>query len=244
MVIQLTLNNLLYLLICLNLLLGCNSERKEMTYFQTGELKTEWIYSTTGNKSVYLEYYKNGNVREKIEYKNGKKDGKSIAFNSDGSTAQIFYYKNGKREGKAEIFYPDGKILEHQYFSNGILLDFKKYNRDGEQHGETMAMFHFENDTVKLNDEVVIRAKLGNLYDSTFLKGQFLVTSNLNALEEPVDTIEVVSSNSNDYVYKFKASKKGLNYFSGCLQHLVKADTIDAHYFYQICFKEPYYVYE
>lgn len=242
-ILQTLKSNFYYLLIFLFLLIACNSERREVEYFQTGELKREWVHSLTENKSVYTEYYKNGNVREIIKYKDGKKHGKNIAFNADGSVAQIFYYINGKKQGQAEIFYPDGKVLERQYYTNGILTDYKKFNREGEQHGDMMAILYFENDSINLNDEVIVRAKVGNMYDSSFLMGEFLITSNLDSLEEPVDTIDIVPSNSNNYVYKFTASKKGLNYFNACLQHYIKQDTIDAHYFYQICFNKPYYVY-
>lgn len=75
-------------------LLSC--EKKECTYYDTGELRSEEVFFSD-NTSVTKEYYKNGNL------------------------FRLFHFKDSCADGSGEIYFEDGTLMWRGTYVNGYV---------------------------------------------------------------------------------------------------------------------------
>lgn len=73
-----------------------DSIRLQLTYFDSGNIRSEVIYKNDKPDGYYYRWHENGSINQTIMYKNGLREGLSITFNSFGDTIESQNYKNNK----------------------------------------------------------------------------------------------------------------------------------------------------
>jgi major membrane immunogen (membrane-anchored lipoprotein) len=148
--------NVIYILL-LFVLTNCSlKEEKCKTYYDSGELKTEYDCSKKSNELIgdYAEYYKNGTLKIKGTYATGKLNGDYIKFDENGDTLFLhkfeqgkqkdcfaykenyrktfFPYMNGQIHGKVLGFNKGGGLIEEVTYSKGKINGISiLYDEDG-----------------------------------------------------------------------------------------------------------------
>ena len=242
------MKELVKLLVLQFLFWSCGKE-VEKTYYDSGELRSEYEV-VDGRKNGYMkEYYEsNGQLMRYSHWINDTLDGKSEGYYEHGVLTFSLEYKKGKRKGEGRFYTETGKIKEVQYYDEGHLKDVKKYTEDGRRSGKNMPLFHLSEDTTHLGNELVFTMRMGNIIDERYRKGaELIIASQVTKYGDPLDTIALFKSDSNHFEYRFKATElrteKGKGYVRGCLQYFIPIDTLPgAIYHDRYGFVQPYWI--
>lgn len=137
----------------------------ESANFKNGEMNGE-----------FKEYYENGNIRFTGSYKESLQDGEWKFYLKNGNLQTIANYKSGELNGLKEDYYENGKLWTRQEFKDnipediyeiyyedgtpqlkakikeGIVIEEKRFNRDGTLYDED-------------DDRVIISESVDNNFD-------------------------------------------------------------------------------
>jgi antitoxin component YwqK of YwqJK toxin-antitoxin module len=98
---------------------GIVIEKKNFTYYESGELEKETYYINGLKDGVETTYYTDGNIFIVKEYKAGMINGESIVYYSSGQVKYHDNYKNDKRIGLSKYYLINGSIGTESVFEDG-----------------------------------------------------------------------------------------------------------------------------
>jgi hypothetical protein len=70
--------------------------RLQLTYFDSGNIRSEIVYKNEKPDGYYYNWYENGSINQTILYKNGSREGPTVTFNLHGDTIENLHYRNNK----------------------------------------------------------------------------------------------------------------------------------------------------
>lgn len=151
-------------------------EGEYKVYYPDGTLQGEVIYKNGEMNGEFKEYYENGNIRFTGSYKESLQDGEWKFYLKNGNLQTIANYKSGELNGLKEDYYENGKLWTRQEFKDnipediyeiyyedgtpqlkakikeGIVIEEKRFNRDGTLYDED-------------DDRVIISESVDNNFD-------------------------------------------------------------------------------
>ncbi len=92
-----------------------------LTYFENGQLESKRTYSNGELEGLLETYYESGQLKSKGEYKNGKKVGVSQRYHINGRLKTMISHTDGILDGRHEIYDETGELIHHGHFINGKL---------------------------------------------------------------------------------------------------------------------------
>ena len=123
-----------------------NSENKisyDKRYYDSGEIKSEFISTRGSNSAVLIKYYKTGEIRLKNKYVNGSLNGISTGYYKSGEVEFERNFLNGKINGSYTKYYKSGVIanewnfvddrregVQKQYYETGEIMNQTTYKDD------------------------------------------------------------------------------------------------------------------
>ncbi len=113
-------------------------------YFFNGQVESTYFYDSEGTRIRPVKlFFETGELRSEFIYNEGDEYGIDKLYRKDGSIQRIMYFLegvryimlNGKyyvRDGKSEIHFHDNGQEEHvYYFKDGHKIDWQKFDRNG-----------------------------------------------------------------------------------------------------------------
>lgn len=224
-------------------LLVCCSEKKEIIYYDNGNIKLEAQLKNGIRHGMLIDYYEDGSVKSRSNWKNGIVEGKVEHYYANGQLKESTYYKEGKANGLAEEYYENGQLFKKATKKNGkIVGEINFYHDNGapkekrihdENGGEMYRVDYDKNgkmvfeaflprplykpDTLSSNELYQIKLKFGikPKYKTQLLTGIFDEQHNL------VDTTAIIEPDADDvYTYSFKPTKAGKDSLFIMVSHL------------------------
>ena len=129
-----------------------NGERegKGESYYISGKIKNKYTHQNDLLQGEYVSFYENGAIESKRNYEKGYFNGPYHEYHANGKPLSEGEYANGESVGTWTFYHDTGKISrtgsyspkgnpinEWKYFDEkGLLLESRKFNTDGERHGE------------------------------------------------------------------------------------------------------------
>jgi antitoxin component YwqK of YwqJK toxin-antitoxin module len=131
-----SLQIILYGIVYLVLMLGCNSSSQDARAV-TGTELADTLKDDAGFTGIYKSYHPDGYLYSEVSYKDGKKDGISRRFYSDGKVHSIIEYREGKKVGTSKWLYTSGEVYRETPYADGKVDGIqKKLYRDGTVQAE------------------------------------------------------------------------------------------------------------
>lgn len=217
----------------------------ERTYYDSGKLKSEYEMKNGLKNGGFKEHYEsNGKIMRYSNWLNDTLHGKSEGYYENGQVTFTLMYEKGKRVQKGQFYTESGSVEEIHYYKSGHLYNIEKYNKDGSRSDQNVPLFYLNEDTTKLNNELVFTMRLGNITNDKYRQGaELIIASEVTKYGDPLDTIAIYKSDSNHFDYRFKATVVGKGYVKGCLQYQIPIDTLPgATYLNRYGFVQPYWV--
>jgi antitoxin component YwqK of YwqJK toxin-antitoxin module len=113
------------------LFFACTSN-KEYSYFDTGELKSEYDLRKNARHGIGKTYYKSGEIYQLSNWINGKKEGLSETFYRNGNKEISSTFVEGKQNGWTYKYDSSGALIGKMMFNDDIADgDFEEYYPDG-----------------------------------------------------------------------------------------------------------------
>lgn len=219
---------------------SCNQYEKKYEYFDDGKPKKVVELKNNVKDGVEIEYFRNSQVFKSTSWENGKKNGPFRQFFPNGNLGVLINYSNDLRVGEMKLFYETGEIFEIQYYDkSGRLIDVKEFDKMGHRTKELFPLVWIENDTLQIGDTVNVILSVGNISDFELVKGTALRVSDFDSINGKYiakDTLDIIQSSVNYYNFKFRASKKGGNFFRGQIFVDFNVDTLAVFSFEQSYF--------
>lgn len=109
-------------------------------YYETGSLKSDLTFSSSGREAKATLYYQNGFKASSGKYFNKLKEGKWQFFSAltEGFLISEEEYSQDKRNGLSVRYYPDSTIAEKINYTSDIRNgEWTKYRPDGSLHMRT-----------------------------------------------------------------------------------------------------------
>lgn len=113
-------------------------------YYANGQIESSYFYDSSGTRIRPVKlFFETGELRAEFIYNEGDEYGIDKLYRKDGSIQRVMYFldgvcyimKNGKyyiRDGKSEIHYhPNGQEEYVCYFKDGKKTNWQKFNSDG-----------------------------------------------------------------------------------------------------------------
>lgn len=127
-------------------------EGEYKVYYPNGTLQGEVIYKNGEMDGEFKEYYENGNLRTIVNYKSGELNGLKEDYYENGNLWTRQEFKDNIPEGIYEIYYEDGTPQLKAKIKEGIVIEEKRFNRDGTLYDED-------------DDRVIISESVDNNFD-------------------------------------------------------------------------------
>lgn len=201
---------------------SCTNNSVEVSYYDDGKtLKSKTFLKSGLKNGKEFEYYKTGQIKVETDWVDGKKEGREIVYYLNGKTCMLRKNKHGLRSDTTFVFDETGLKLEEHFFDvEGKLMDFRKFDSNGNQKKIVVPIIRISKDTINLKDTLNAKIKLGNVYDKRFNVGILMRCENFIYDDHgtPIylrDTLEVIKSNENNYNIKILSHKIGDNYVRG-----------------------------
>jgi len=110
---------------------GVITNKKDFTYFESGELNIETFYVNDLKEGVESTYNIYGDISKTEEYKKGKKNGKTIIYHTlTGQIGLDHNYKNDQFQGIQKSYSSSGNIENEWMYDNGIEKGNLSYQYD------------------------------------------------------------------------------------------------------------------
>src|SRR6218665_826710 len=111
---------------------------KKYTYYDNGQIKTEYSVKDDELSGLQKSYYENGNLKKEGNWDKDKETGLFKFYDENGVLENDETYSSGELHGPAHFYYPDG-TMEYScvYFygkKNGVA---EKYNEEGKLISKT-----------------------------------------------------------------------------------------------------------
>jgi antitoxin component YwqK of YwqJK toxin-antitoxin module len=224
-------------------LLVCSSEKKEVIYYDNGNIKLEVNLKNGVRHGLFIDYYEDGSIKSRSTWVNGKVNGKAEHYYESGKLKEVTYWKEGKANGISEEYYENGQLFKKAinkndqtvgeidfYHDNGALKEKRIHDENGEEmyrsnydsNGQMLfeAFFPltiYKPDTLGSNELYEIKLKFGvkPRYKTQLLTGIF------DEQHKLVDTIAIIEPDANDiYTYSFIPTKEGKDSLFLMVSHL------------------------
>ena len=125
----------------------CSRKKKEIAYYDTGELKSECTSYKRGRVKKCIEYYKTSEVFKKYTTVDNRLHGEYIQYYEIGAPEIISNYDMGKLSGRYLELYHDGKVFNSFYY-----VDNKRegWGYNSNFSGDMVEEYFFENDSLRI----------------------------------------------------------------------------------------------
>jgi len=100
---------------------------KYKRFYESGKLKTVWIYRNGKLQELAIGYYEDGKAWWNQEFKDGKKDGKYKEFYQNGQLKYEKNYRNGKLDGEYTKYSKDGGLKQEGAYVDGQKEIYAEY---------------------------------------------------------------------------------------------------------------------
>ncbi len=108
------------------------------TYYDNGQLKTEYVVKDDKLEGYQKSYHENGNLRKEGNWKNDNEDGLFKFYDEDGVLKSDETYVDGKLQGPAHFYYPNGRVEMSSMYSYGKKTGLcEEYTEDGDLISKT-----------------------------------------------------------------------------------------------------------
>lgn len=115
---------------------GRNGKKK--SYYDNGQVKTEYEMKDGELNGIQTSYHENGNLKKEGNWKNDKEDGVFKFYNENGQLESDETYVNGELNGPAHFYYDNGNMEYSCVYSYGKKTGLaEKYNEKGELFSKT-----------------------------------------------------------------------------------------------------------
>lgn len=198
------MRKLIYFLLFILLVLGCDTKSKESGkdkkkksdttdgvrkyYSADKKLKTELTILNGKRNGLARIYYKNGKVSIAMNYKMGKRDGLSKRYYEDGTLYQVTNYKDDKMDGVRKKYRENGKLMSEAKYENDFPCSgLKEYLLNGKLKDNFPSIMVTINNKLLSDGVYLVRLSLsdknkrvkfyvGNLTPSGCLNSRELIT--------------------------------------------------------------------
>ena len=92
-----------------------------LAYFENGQLESKRTYSDGELEGLLETYYESGQLKSRGEYKKGKKIGVSQRYHSNGRLKTMISHTDGILNGRHELYDETGELTHQGHFINGQL---------------------------------------------------------------------------------------------------------------------------
>lgn len=150
------------LLVSVIVFLCCNKKNKEVTYYDNGEIKSEYSIDDQGIRhGDFVEYYKNGIIKKNGSFLEGELNGNMYELYPTGDTLRIMHFSHGLASGDFEEFYPDGNIKMKARLLNDSTVYYIEYDSiTGGHFGYFPAKISFIDTVCSKGGEVCFQCKI------------------------------------------------------------------------------------
>ena len=97
-----------------------------LSYYPSGELKSEINYKNGKKDGLGKWYFKSGKLKYQGNWKNGIQEGDESAYYESGQLKAQGTLKNGRANGVYKEFSSSGELITHMKYENGELTDLLK----------------------------------------------------------------------------------------------------------------------
>jgi len=121
--------NSILLIIVILFIFSCKKEYHKYNYYDTGEVKNEFVYYNRHDTSsyIYYEFYKNEHYKKRINIIKGKKENHFINYYDNGKIKEIYSFKNNKLHGQFIKYDTNGTVNDEFLFLHGQDVLYKKH---------------------------------------------------------------------------------------------------------------------
>ena len=102
------------------------SDGLNLSYYPSGELKSEINYINGKKEGPGKWYFKSGKLKYQGTWKNGIQEGDESAYYESGQLKAQGALKNGRASGVYKEFSTSGELITHMKYENGELIDLLK----------------------------------------------------------------------------------------------------------------------
>ena len=99
---------------------------KKSDYYETGEKKFEWAYTSGKKDGISKKYYKSGQLAGDLFFKNDIQTGLTMYY-ENGALKAKYKYESGKKNGISKGYYKNGQLKTEWLFKNGELIKKTSY---------------------------------------------------------------------------------------------------------------------
>ncbi len=97
-----------------------------LSYYPSGELKSEINYKNGKKEGLGKWYFKSGKLKYQGIWKNGMQEGNESLYYESGQLKAQGSLKNGRANGVYKEFSSSGELITHMKYENGELIDILK----------------------------------------------------------------------------------------------------------------------
>jgi len=153
-------------------ILSCNSNREERTFFYSGKIQSVYIKNKNGfYHGTCYDYYENGNKKYETKYIEGRIDGVRKTYYSNGNLKIQATYKSGLHNGFS-VGYSEIKELDFiDYYINDTIIYQLEFRNNKLIDWSQIIDLNIAKDTVKTGECQSINTCLR----STFIDGRILL---------------------------------------------------------------------
>lgn len=111
-------------LIVLTSFLFFHCDKKERTFYQSGELESEFSLLNGKKNGPFKFYFPTGETKLEGEYLEEKIDGELVRYYKEGQIFSRSIYQKGILTDTAKYYFKNGRIKEYEIWNNnGLLID-------------------------------------------------------------------------------------------------------------------------
>ena len=122
----------LFIILSIVTILSCAQNKKEIKYYENGNVKSEGYIKDGQANGLFRHYYENGQLKSEIPWVDGRINGTVLEYGIDGSLNSRRIFQNDKMNGQAFFYNDSAKISLMETYSEGKKMDlFEKYYSDG-----------------------------------------------------------------------------------------------------------------
>ena len=133
------------------------------SYYESGAVKSEIVYSDSINKDYATNYYEDGSIHSTIEYKNNKKYGLAKKYYENGKLYRTTPYQNDLINGIQKKYYENGMLMaEIPYENSDPGIGLKEYDGKGKLINNNVEITIREIDSIRTNDTYTLLISLSD----------------------------------------------------------------------------------
>lgn len=220
----------------LSALISCNTDQTKSEYYDSGELKKQYV---EGQNGVVLlkEYYKSGGVKKEIFLKQNIPNGLSVTYYENGDTLAVEVYEAGEIQGLVRYYKKNGVLAEKSLLQNGSWYYSIYYEEDGTIKGELYSPLAEIPKVVSSNEGFAVNLSFPVFNGIPYFKDDLKVMWNISkkegtsefSFDEDLDSIVLFSSDKRNRSFSYELKDTGSYY----LNYLTYFEIQDSTFNYQ-----------